>query len=73
MFLNENTVLERFIRMEEGAVKYITRVKAKQLDDISRKFHVKMESAIDPDRCGRSLGLIAIAIVGHSDPSRLLW
>ena len=52
MFLNENSVLEGFVRMEEGAVKYVTSVKKLQLSDIARRFHVSINPCFDDHRCG---------------------
>ena len=52
MFLNENTVLERFMHMDEGSLKYVTTVKKQNLDDLAKKFHIKIEPCFEDDRCG---------------------
>ena len=52
MFLNENTVQERFMHMDEGALKYVTIVKKQELDDLVKRFHIKIEPCFEDDRCG---------------------
>ena len=53
MFLNENTVLERFVRMDPvGALKFVRTVKKRKLEEIAQKFHIKIEPCIEDDRCG---------------------
>ena len=54
-YLEENTTLEQFIRMDGGTLKYLTSFKNKELNDIAKKFTATIKPTPDAERCGAYL------------------